>query len=119
MKNILIIFLFANLIISCDAQNKTNSEYVYSKSDSIVGQIHTAERLKSYMENRQYEEAIDLFSLNQQANIREIQKDEEMFKYWCYAWTFDAENFERYVTKIKSNKAHFIFENEKWKINEK
>jgi len=119
MKNILIIFLFTNLIISCDAQDTTNNEYVYSKSDSISGQIHTAERLKSYMDNRQYEEAIDLFSLDQQANIREIQKDEEMFKYWCYAWTFDSENFERYVTKIKSNKAHFIFENKVWKINEK
>ena len=119
MKNILIIFLFVNLITGCNAQNKTNSEYVYSKSDSISGQIHTAERLKSYMDNRQYEETIDLFSLNQQANIREIQKDEEMFKYWRYAWTFDSENFERYVTKIKSNKAPFIFENEEWKINEK
>ncbi len=56
---------------------------------------------------------------NHQANIREIQKDEEIFKYWCYAWTLDSEKFERYVSKIKSNKAHFIFENEAWKINEK
>jgi len=119
MKNILIIFLFVNLITGCNAQNKANSEYVYSKSDSISGQIHTAERLKLYMDNRQYEEAIDLFSLDQQANIREIQKDEEIFKYWCTAWSFDSEKFERYVSKIKSKKAHFIFENDEWKINEK
>jgi hypothetical protein len=119
MKNILIIFLFANLIASCNAQNTTNSEYVYSKSDSISGQIHTTERLKSYMDNKQYEEAIGLFSLDQQTNIREIQKDAEIFKYWCNAWTFDSEKFERYVSKIKGKKAHFIFENDEWKINEK
>jgi hypothetical protein len=119
MKNLLIIFLFANLIISCNAQNKTDSEYVYSKSDSIGGQIHTAERLKSYMDNRQYKEAIDLCSLDQQSNIREIQKDEEIFKYWCYVWTLESEKFKRYVSKIKSKKAHFIFENGEWKINEK
>ncbi len=119
MKINLILFLIAILITGCKAQDTTNSEYVYSERDSISGQIHTAERLKSYMDNRQYEEAIDLFSLDQQANIREIQKDEEIFNYWCTAWTFDQEKFERYVSLIKSKKAPFIFENEEWKINEK
>ena len=119
MKNILIIFLLTNLIVSCNAQNKNNSKYVYSEYDSISGQIHTAERLKSYMDNKQYEEAIHLFSVEQQANIREIKKDEEIFKYWCNAWTFDSVKFEIYVSKIKAKKAHFIFENDKWKIDEK
>jgi hypothetical protein len=119
MKNILIIFLLTNLMASCNGQNTNNSEYVYSEDDSISGQIHTAERLKSYMDNKQYEEAIDLFSLDQQTDIREIQKDEEIFKYWCNAWTFDSVKFEIYVSMIKEKKAHFIFENDEWKIDEK
>ena len=119
MKKIIILFLFAILITGCKAQDTTDSKYVYSESDSISGQIHTTERLKSYMESKQYEEAIALFSLDQQANIKEIQKDEEIFKYWCAAWTFDQEKFERYVSLIKNKKAHFVFENEEWKINEK
>ena len=119
MKNILIIFLLTNLIASCNAQNTNNSEYVYSEDDSVSGQIHTAERLKLFMDKKQYEEAIDLFSLDQQTDIREIQKDEEIFKCWCNAWTFDSVKFEIYVSMIKERKAHFIFENDEWKINEK
>jgi hypothetical protein len=119
MKNILIILLFANLIASCNAQDTNNSEYVYSEDDSIGGQIHTAERLKSYMDNKQYEEAIQLFSFDQQANIRAIQKDEEIFNYWCTAWTLDSVKFEIYVSMIKERKARFIFENDEWKIDEK
>ena len=119
MKNILKIFLLTNLIASCNAQNTNNSEYVYSEDDSISGQIHTAERLKSYMDNKQYEEAIDLFSLDQQANIREIRKDEEIYNHWCNAWTLDSEKFEKYIARIKEKKAHFIFENDEWKIDEK
>ncbi|MFC2103554.1 hypothetical protein ACFLSS_03900 [Bacteroidota bacterium] len=119
MKNILIIILFANLITGCKAQDTTNNKYIYSKSDSISGQIHTAERLRSFIDNRQYEEAIDLFSLKQQANIREIQKDKEIFKYWYTAWTFDSENFEKYVSRIKRKKAPFVFESGEWKIDEK
>jgi len=119
LKNILIIFLLAILITGCKAQDSTDTKYVYSESDSISGQIHTAKRLRSYMDNKQYEEAIDLFSLEQQANIRQIQKDEDMFKYWCTAWTFNPEKFERYVSLIKSKKAPFVFENGEWKINEK
>ena len=42
-----------------------------------------------------------------------------MFDYWCMAWIFDEAKYERYVNKIKEGKAHFIFENSEWKINEK
>lgn len=119
MKNILILFLLAILIAGCKAQDTTNNKYVYSESDSLIGQIHTAERLRSYMDKKQYEEAINLFSLEQQANIRQIQKEKEMFEYWCTAWTFDTEKYERYLTLIKRKKAPFLFENGEWKIDEK
>ena len=119
MKKKLILFLFVILSAGCKAQDTTNNKYVYSESDSIAGQIHTAERLKSYMDNKQYEDAIDLFSLQRQAKIRKLQNDEEMFKYWCDAWTFSPETFEKYVSLIKRKMAPFVFENGEWKINEK
>ncbi len=88
-------------------------------SDTVQGQLKTAEQLKSYMNNKNYEDAILLFSLEQQENIKEIQKNMEIFEYWCMAWTLNESNYERYVIKIKEGKAYFIFENNEWKINEK
>jgi len=88
-------------------------------TEAIKGQIKTAEKFKDYMNAKKYEEAISLFTLNQQENIREIQKDKEMFQYWCIVWTFDDAKFERYIINIKTGKAHFLFEEDKWKINEK
>ena len=41
-----------------------------------------------------------------------------MFNYWCMAWTFNDTKYQRYVTKIKERRAHFIFEDKEWKINE-
>jgi hypothetical protein len=90
-----------------------------SINDSIKGQIKTAKKFKDYMNAENYEDAISLFSLKQQENIREIQKNNEMFQYWCLAWTFDEAKFERYITNIKIGKANFIFEQNEWKINEK
>ena len=88
-------------------------------NDTIRGQLKTAERLKSYMSDMNYEDAILLFSVKQQKNIKEIQTNKEIFEYWCMAWTFDDAKYERYVAKIKEGKAYFIFENNEWKINEK
>ncbi len=90
-----------------------------SFSDTIQGQLKTAERLKLYMHDKKYDDAILLFSLEQQENIIEVKKNKEMFEYWCMTWTFDKAKYERYVSKIKEGKAHFIFENKEWKINEK
>ncbi|MGH1339813.1 MAG: hypothetical protein ACRBFS_27080 [Aureispira sp.] len=39
--------------------------------------------------------------------------------YWCMSWTLDQAKYERYTANIKARQADFIFENEKWKINEK
>ena len=71
------------------------------------------------MASKKYDEAIQLFSKEQQENIKKIKEDKEIFDYWCLAWTFDVAKYQRYVTKIKEGKAHFIFEDNEWKINEK
>ncbi len=88
-------------------------------SDTIVGQLQTAEKLKRLMLDRNYNEAILLFSTKQQKNILEIKKDKEIFNYWCLAWTFDEAKFERYTNRIKSGNGNFAFENNEWKIDEK
>jgi len=88
-------------------------------SDTIQCQLKVAEKLKSYMNDKNYEEAISLFSLKQQENIREIQNDNEMFQYWCLAWTFDEAKYERYISRIKSGNGDFVLENGECKINEK
>ncbi len=87
--------------------------------DTIQSQLQTADRLKFLMNNKNYGDAIKLFSLKQQENILEIQKNQKMFEYWCKSWTFDDAKYNRYVNKIIAGKAYIIFENDEWKINEK
>lgn len=88
-------------------------------SDTVNGQLRVAEGLKVLMASKKYDDAIQLFSKEQQENIKKIKEDKEIFNYWCLAWTFDDAKYQRYVTKIKEGKAHFIFEDNEWKINEK
>ena len=88
-------------------------------SDTVNGQLRVAERLKVLMASKKYDDAIQLFSKKQQENIKKIKEDKEIFSYWCLAWTFDDGKYQRYVSKIKEGKAHFIFEDNEWKINEK
>ena len=88
-------------------------------SDTVNGQLRVAEGLKVLMASKKYEDAIQLFSKEQQENIKKIKEDKEIFNYWCLAWTFDDAKYQHYVTKIKEGKAHFIFEDNEWKINEK
>lgn len=115
---------FADFEIKTEVIKITPVEYEIFKNensnhDSIKGQMKTAEKLKDFMNIGKYEEAISLFSLEQQENIREIRKDDNMFQYWCQSWTFDETKFERFKVKIKTGRAHFIFEQNEWKINEK
>jgi hypothetical protein len=102
-----------------DLIKKYSVEQEISFSDSIQEQLKTAEKINDYMGSKKYEEAIQLFSLKQIKNIKEIKKDSELFAIWCWAWTFDDAKYDRYLTKIKEGKAHFVFENNEWKINEK
>ncbi len=88
-------------------------------SDTVNRQLRVAERLKVLMASKKYDDAIQLFSKEQQENIKKIKEDKEIFNYWCLAWTFDDAKYQRYVSKIKEGKAHFIFEDNEWKINEK
>ena len=87
--------------------------------DTIAGQLKTVEKLKKLMDEKKYEEAVLLFSKEQQENINEIKKEPEMFKYWCLAWTFDEARYDRYIKKIKAGKGIFVFEDNEWKIDEK
>ncbi len=116
MKNILFVTLFMNVMSVCCAQN---IDYVYSQQDSIAGQIHTVDRMKSYMEKKQYEEAINLFSKVHQAEIKELQKNTQAYTEWCNVWTMNSKSYVMYVDLIKKHKAHFVFENGEWKIDEK
>jgi hypothetical protein len=102
-----------------DLIKKYAIEQEISFSDSIQEQLKTAEKLKGYMASKKYEEAIQLFSMKQIESIKEIKKDSELFAIWCWAWTFDQAKYERYLTNIKEGKAHFVLENNEWKINEK
>lgn len=88
-------------------------------SDTVNGQIRIAERLKDLMASKKYDDAIQLFSKEQQGNIKKIKENKEIFEYWCLTWTFDEAKYQRYVSKIKEGKAHFIIEDNEWKINEK
>lgn len=107
------------------SRSKMNLLEKYSKdvqlntSDTILSQLEVATSLKELMASKKYEEAIQLFSLEQQSNIKSFQNDEDIFNYWCMAWTFDSAKYDRYVSKIKEGKAPFVYENNGWKINEK
>ena len=87
--------------------------------DTITGQLKTVEKLKKLMSEKNYEEAILLFSKRQQKNINEIKKEPEMFNYWCLAWTLDEAKYDRYIKRIRTGKGLFVFEDNKWKIDEK
>lgn len=113
---ILVIVLFAQTAIFC--QNLPDTNYVYSELDTIKGQIETAKRLKYFIDNKSYDQAIALFSKEQQKRIKEIKKDSEKFEYWVYAWTITDEKLERYISRIKRYKGHFVFENGSWKVDE-
>lgn len=88
-------------------------------SDTVVGQLKTAQKLELLMTEKKYDEAILLFSQRQQKSINELKKEPEMFNYWCLAWTFDKAKFERYTNRIKSGNGNFVFEENEWKIDEK
>lgn len=87
--------------------------------DTIAGQLKTVEKLKKLMDEKKYEEAVLLFSKEQQKNINEIKKEPEMFNYWCLAWTLDEAKYDRYIKRIRAGNGIFVFEDNEWKINEK
>jgi hypothetical protein len=117
MKFKLLLFLSIFILFSCKT-TKSLQPFKYSIEKPIEGQLYTAQRLREYMDAKDYEKAINLFSKKEQANIARLKK-ENIFEYWSNAWTFNNSNFDRYVQIIKNSKAHFIFEDGVWKIDEK
>lgn len=119
MKRLLLVLLINTIATICLAQSPSNDEMVFTETDTITGSIYTANRLKDFMENKAYDQAIALFSAAQQAKIKTFREDKDIFSFWCAAWTFDTAKYERYIAKIKEGKAPFVFENGEWKIDEK
>ena len=93
--------------------------FIYTLKDTLAGQIHTAEYLNKLMSEKKFDEAIKLFSKVQQEKIKAIQSNEQKFQKWCLAWTLNTLQLEKYINKIKKGKAHFIYEDGMWKINER
>ena len=98
--------------------NVPNMNYDYSAGDTINGQVETVKRLKYYMDNKNYDQAIELFSQKQQNRIDEIKKDPKNFEFWVKAWTMTDEGLEKYISGIKQHKGLFVFEDGIWKVDE-
>ena len=117
-KSYLFIFIYF-ISINIYSQVDQNFEYQYSINDTINGQIETANRLKLYIDNNQFDDAINLFSKEQQLNISKFRNDETKFSMWCNAWTISEYDLSRYISRIKRRKGQFVFENGIWKIDER
>jgi hypothetical protein len=117
MRFIILVILFLPHI-GLFGQNLPDMNFVYSETDTIPGQIETAKRIKYFIDNKDYDQAIELFSLSRQNKINEIRKDPVEFEYWVNAWTISEEILERYILKIKKQEGHFVFENGIWRIDE-
>lgn len=88
-------------------------------TDTIAGQLKTIEKLKKKMSEKKYDEALLLFSKQQQIKINVIKKEPELFNYWCLAWTLDEAKYDRYTKRVRAGKGIFVFEEDEWKIDEK
>lgn len=120
MKIALPLVLLLFVLTSCEDQpNSSDEQFNYSIDQPIEGQIQTAKRLKTYMDEKDYDNAINLFSSKERRNIEKIRDDQNMFNYWCLAWTLDSDKLNRYISNIKKNEANFVFEEGEWKIDEK
>ncbi len=106
------------LCVSCGPEEPTEELGIF-EAHRISGQIETAEKLKVYMDNKEYDKAIELFSNRQQPAIAKIRENDEYFRIWCLAWTLDDGKLERYTTLIRKDKAPFVFEDNEFKIDEK
>jgi hypothetical protein len=118
LKPTLILIILLTLRFTSFSQFEIDTNYQYSELDTINGQIETAKRMKKYMDEKQYEKAISLFSVHQQQKIKNIQKNESDFANWCIAWTITDEKLTRFISRIQRRKGYFVFEDKMWKIDE-
>lgn len=93
----------------------------HSLSEEIKGQLQTFENLRIYLKEKRYNDVISLFTLETQYYLKLIQKDEERFKTWYQAWTYEEATYENYVAEIKKGRGVnlFDFEDGEWRINQK
>ncbi len=89
--------------------------------DTIKSQILTIIKLSECMKSKKYSEARKLFSRKQRKAIKKLEKNTELFAYWCNSWTLDEDKLSLYlVNTINANKSSdFKLENGIWKIDEK
>ena len=118
LKPTLILIILLTLRFTSFSQFEIDTNYQYSELDTINGQIETAKRMKKYMDEKQYEKAISLFSVHQQQKIKNIQKNESDFANWCISWTITDEKLPRFISRIQRRKGYFVFEDKMWKIDE-
>ncbi len=118
MRFITLLFLFLLSQIDLFGQSLPDMNYVYSEQDTIQGQIETAKRIKYFIDHKEYDHAIELFSQSQQIKIFEIRKDPVEFEFWVSGWTLSEERLEMYISRILRKRGRFVFENGIWKIDE-
>jgi len=123
MTKILSIFCFL-AFTACNAQNisekQSDSIKEASLSEEVKGQLQTFENLRIYLKEKRYDDVISLFTLEIQYYLKLKQKDQERFKRWYQAWTYDKATYEEYVEKIKDGAGVnlFDFEDGEWRINQ-
>jgi hypothetical protein len=93
-----------------------NWNYIYSESHMERGVIETMIRLKYYLEIKDYDLFIGLFSRRQRERINILRKNNDQFKDWIEAWTVSDEEFERVL--LNRTYVHTTFEEGQWKIDE-
>ncbi|MBL4658356.1 MAG: hypothetical protein JKX73_10170 [Flavobacteriales bacterium] len=118
MRSIVVSLFVILLAFGCTPKEEAKELGIFEQH-RLSGQIETAEQLKELMGKKKYEEAIRLFSSRQQTNIAKMKEDSAVYDIWCKAWTFDSGKLERYVTLIERDQAPFVYEDGKWKIDEK
>ncbi|MFM7710177.1 MAG: hypothetical protein ACKO5C_04615 [Ferruginibacter sp.] len=89
------------------------------KKEKVRGQLYTAARLKTYIDQQEYEAAIHLFSKNQQEKLMKLKLDEDSFRFWISAWTMDETKWLKYAKQIIKGNGIFVYEDDEWKIDEK
>jgi exopolyphosphatase/pppGpp-phosphohydrolase len=89
------------------------------KKEKIRGQLYTAARLTAYINQKEYEAAIGLFSKKQQETLVKLKNDEQSLRFWISAWTMNETKWMQYASQIIKGQGIFVYEDNEWKIDEK
>lgn len=89
------------------------------KKEKIRGQLYTAARLTTCINQKQYDAAISLFSKKQQEKLEKLKNDEQSLRVWISAWTMNETKWMQYASQIIKGQGIFVYEDNEWKIDEK